>query len=341
MSWIRLDKKEMMEMDGKTSIVFLELIMHAAQKGQISASLDMIIMWTSLTERNVRKSLSILEEKRKIKMEKESKKRSKILVVDYEKYILKKEVCHRFVTDSVTDFVTDSVTDFNLANNKNTSIYSDKQQQPVTDSVTDFVTDSVTDLSQISKKNSFEKANVTDSVTDEALITETDANCYDVIKGSSVTDFVTDSDNEPTLFPEKREKKENDTKEKKEKIISKEKETISINRDSKEKEKSAKETENGIKPPDPFDILVDEWVEYRRRIKKTIKTERGLEWIKSRLKNLSKGDLEMARKIIDQSMDHEWQGLFELKEEKNDRKRETRQDLLHNLPTTFVGSSTI
>ena len=125
------------------------------------------------------------------------------------------------------------------------------------------------------------------------------------------------------------EKKENDIKEKKEDIISKEKETISINRDSKEKER------------DEFDLLIEEWIAYRRRIKKTIKTERGLEWIKSRLKNLSKGDPEMARKIIDQSMDHEWQGLFELKEEKNDRKRETRQDLLHNIPTTFVGSSTI
>ncbi|MBP5474406.1 MAG: hypothetical protein J6X92_06600, partial [Bacteroidales bacterium] len=185
---------------------------------------------------------------------------------------------------------------------------------------------------------------VSDKVVAPIIDNNTDK--YSTLKEE--TDKASDkaNDNEPTLFPEngdlKEEKKEKCTKEKiEENNISKDKEKLILKNKLKEKEKPAKENENGIKPTDPFDQLVDEWLAYRRRIKKTFKTERGIEWFRSRLKNLSGGDPVLAKKIIEQSMDHEWQGIFELKEEKNDRKRETRQDLLHNIPATFVGSSTI
>jgi len=350
-----LDRNELWEMEGKESLLFLAILIRAEKKGfedikkgQVVASLADLCKWTSLTSRNVRTCLAKLEKMKKIKRENIKKFTTKITVVEYENYV---DFTYRQRSDKASDKASDKVSDkasdkaSAFVINNNTDKYSilknktDKASDKVSDKASDKANDK--EATKQSHLNPFLEGG--DKASDKEAVFANIPGISDYDMSKKETDKVSDkaNDNEPTLFPEKREKKENDTKEKKEKNISKEKETISINRDSKEKEKSAKETENGIKPPDPFDILVDEWIAYRRRIKKTIKTERGLEWIKSRLKNLSKGDPEIARKIIDQSMDHEWQGLFELKNESNDRKRETRQDLLHNIPTTFVGSSTI
>ncbi len=58
--------------------------------------------------------------------------------------------------------------------------------------------------------------------------------------------------------------------------------------------------------------MIIEFVEYRRMIKKPIKTKRA---VKSRYDNLlfhSRGDLELAKKIFKQTLDKEWQDFYKL-----------------------------
>jgi len=56
--------------------------------------------------------------------------------------------------------------------------------------------------------------------------------------------------------------------------------------------------------------LVKEWAEFRKSIRKPIKS---LERSFSQILKLSNNNIEVAKKIIEQSIDNEWQGLFELK----------------------------
>lgn len=61
---------------------------------------------------------------------------------------------------------------------------------------------------------------------------------------------------------------------------------------------------------DAFDLLVGEWLAYRKSIKKPFKSKHPEIRIKKMLINMSNGDIMKAREIVDWSMANEYQGLF-------------------------------
>lgn len=73
----------------------------------------------------------------------------------------------------------------------------------------------------------------------------------------------------------------------------------------------------------PDDELLDEafneYVTMRKRIKKPICTDKALHRAMNTLEKLSGGDNDLAVKILNQSVDHCWQGLFELKEDSSNK----------------------
>lgn len=73
----------------------------------------------------------------------------------------------------------------------------------------------------------------------------------------------------------------------------------------------------------PDDELLDEafneYVTMRKRIKKPICTDKALHRAMNTLEKLSDGDNDLAVKILNQSVDHCWQGLFELKEDNSNK----------------------
>lgn len=58
----------------------------------------------------------------------------------------------------------------------------------------------------------------------------------------------------------------------------------------------------------------------RKRIKKPICTDESLNRVMNKLDKLSEGDNNKAVKILNQSVDNCWQGLFELKEDSKEKK---------------------
>lgn len=88
--------------------------------------------------------------------------------------------------------------------------------------------------------------------------------------------------------------------------------------------KEKKEVTNVTKKKEPVvyypnDELLDnafkEYVTMRNKIKKPITTKQCLTRAMNTLDKLSGGDNDLAVKILNQSVDHCWQGLFELKED--------------------------
>ena len=59
----------------------------------------------------------------------------------------------------------------------------------------------------------------------------------------------------------------------------------------------------------------------RKRIKKPICTDKALHRAMNTLEKLSGGDNDLAVKILNQSVDHCWQGLFELKEDNSNKQQ--------------------
>lgn len=73
-----------------------------------------------------------------------------------------------------------------------------------------------------------------------------------------------------------------------------------------------------------LDEMFKEFLEYRRKVKKKpLKTERGILSVASELKKLAQIpfsdeiNVELAKAIIQQTLDNEWLGFFELKNKKN------------------------
>ena len=61
------------------------------------------------------------------------------------------------------------------------------------------------------------------------------------------------------------------------------------------------------------DIVIDSFNYRKKDLKKPIKTQRGLDRLISRLKAFSNENIDIAKAICEQSKDHEWQDIFELK----------------------------
>ena len=63
------------------------------------------------------------------------------------------------------------------------------------------------------------------------------------------------------------------------------------------------------------------WLKFRSELKKPFKTKRGVEGCYKELLKLSGDSPELARKIVEQSIANEWQGLFELKQNNNSNEK--------------------
>lgn len=63
------------------------------------------------------------------------------------------------------------------------------------------------------------------------------------------------------------------------------------------------------------------WLSYRREIKKTIKGLRSAQGQMNKLAKLSNGNEETARAIIMQSIENNWTGLFEIKNNTNGQQK--------------------
>lgn len=101
----------------------------------------------------------------------------------------------------------------------------------------------------------------------------------------------------------------------------------SIVKDSKGKDIKEKDIDKSISKKKtvyyPDDEMLEsafqEYLTMRKKIKKPICTEMALHRAMNTIERLSKGDNDLAVKILNQSVDHCWQGLFELKEDNSNK----------------------
>ena len=104
---------------------------------------------------------------------------------------------------------------------------------------------------------------------------------------------------------------------------SKNERTEEIKEDKNIKEKDITNVISKKKSYYPDDELLDEafneYVTMRKRIKKPICTDKALHRAMNTLEKLSGGDNDLAIEILNQSVDHCWQGLFELKEDNSNK----------------------
>lgn len=95
-------------------------------------------------------------------------------------------------------------------------------------------------------------------------------------------------------------------------------------------EKEEKKEKNERKHYYPDDALLEaafqEYLSMRNKIKKPLCTSMGIHRAMNMLENLSGGNHELAIKILNQSVDHCWQGLFELKDEAENQKNKSLID---------------
>lgn len=63
---------------------------------------------------------------------------------------------------------------------------------------------------------------------------------------------------------------------------------------------------------EPFTI----WLSYKEEIKDSYKTQRGVEIAYKKLKNLSNENPDIAMRIVEESIERGWKGLFPLKNER-------------------------
>jgi hypothetical protein len=62
-----------------------------------------------------------------------------------------------------------------------------------------------------------------------------------------------------------------------------------------------------------FAPLIERWVQYKKSRKESYKSDDGLRTFAKKLHEFSKGDVQLAEKIIDQSIGNNYAGIFELK----------------------------
>lgn len=60
-----------------------------------------------------------------------------------------------------------------------------------------------------------------------------------------------------------------------------------------------------------------EWYSYKEEINDQYKTQKGIELAYKKLKKLSNDNPEIAMRIVEESIEHGWKGLFPLKNERN------------------------
>lgn len=65
-----------------------------------------------------------------------------------------------------------------------------------------------------------------------------------------------------------------------------------------------------------FSEVFMEWLSYKDEIKDQYKTQKGVELAYKKLKNLSNENPDIAKLIVEESIEHGWKGLFQLKNER-------------------------
>ena len=83
-----------------------------------------------------------------------------------------------------------------------------------------------------------------------------------------------------------------------------------------------------VKAPPDLDFVADNlkgvfqtWLDYKRERKESYRSARSLSACYNKLLELSRGDPETARMIVEQSMACNWAGLFPLKQEQHEQRR--------------------
>ena len=69
---------------------------------------------------------------------------------------------------------------------------------------------------------------------------------------------------------------------------------------------------------------LDEWIAYRKEIKKPLKPM-SIDRVIKKLIKLSQGDLKIQAAMVEQSIENGWTGLFEVKKTQTQVNKETRQ----------------
>lgn len=69
-----------------------------------------------------------------------------------------------------------------------------------------------------------------------------------------------------------------------------------------------------------------DFIEYRKKIKKPLATDRAITLNKNKLQDLAGNDTELAIQIIDQSIEKGWQGFFPLRVDRSDDRRGRQEE---------------
>ena len=106
------------------------------------------------------------------------------------------------------------------------------------------------------------------------------------------------------------------------------------NKEKVNKEKESKEKENNEKESPSFGkfildfvdpLLADSFIDflrYRSRIGKSLKTLKGIKARYNKLYKLCRGDPNLAKQIVEQTLEHEWQDFYKLRSESPGRTQE-------------------
>lgn len=156
-----------------------------------------------------------------------------------------------------------------------------------------------TGLSKRNLRTCLERLKSTHEVTQQttheySIITICKFDTYQLINNTTNTPNDTPND---TLATHQRHTSDTPIKEEGKKLIT-----------SSKKEKSEKEKSD-------WDVLFDVWLEYKKQRGQTYKGQMSIERMKTKLRNLSGGNIETAKAIIDEAMANNWSGFFALKDQ--------------------------
>lgn len=280
-------------------------------RGSMKTSVKLLAGVTSISEWKLRKALEELVEMNYITVE-TTNRYTVISIVDYDKYVgtkgQKKDTLSS-KTHSITDCETIDCKDQNLEPHEQTSSKSRANLEQITNKPQ--AKESASNCLSSEYESRYEKNDV-ENVTENAPEFEPKLN-------------------QKCDSKEKEKKKSNIKKENKEKEISIEKESISKEIQKKENEiicdlqnesASHRCRDSGLDYSIVDESLLDKMMEYvdmRKRIRKPIRTQRAFRDRYNKAIRLADGDLELAWRLIDQSISHEWQDIYALKEDKQEK----------------------
>ncbi len=85
--------------------------------------------------------------------------------------------------------------------------------------------------------------------------------------------------------------------------------------------------------------LVQRWLDYKKSIKDSYKSQESLDMFVKKLINYSSGNAQLAEEIIETSMANQWKGIFEPKNKKNEQTQEVPAGRSHRLHESFTFNS--